>query len=70
MPIILKSRREIEMMRRSGKLGHTILHKMEAAVAPGVTERISYAIPRFDLNGEVIHGPAVLPLERKSTPVA
>lgn len=37
MPIILKSRAEIEAMRRSGQLGRAILDKMAAAVAPGVT---------------------------------
>jgi methionyl aminopeptidase len=37
MPVILKSRREIEMMRRSGRIGHEILQKMAEAVAPGVT---------------------------------
>ena len=49
MPIILKSRREIEMMRRAGKLGHTILHKMEAAVAPGVTTARLNDIAREEL---------------------
>jgi methionyl aminopeptidase len=37
MPIIIKSRREIEMMRRAGRIGHDILNKMAAAVAVGVT---------------------------------
>jgi len=37
MPIIIKSRREIEMMRRAGRIGFDILQKMAAAVAPGVT---------------------------------
>jgi methionyl aminopeptidase len=37
MAIIIKSRREIEAMRRTGHIGHEILAKLEAAVAPGVT---------------------------------
>lgn len=37
MPIILKSRREIDMMRRAGHLARTILAQMTAACAPGVT---------------------------------
>lgn len=39
MAIVLKSRREIEMMRQAGKVGHDILRKMAAAVRPGVTTR-------------------------------
>jgi methionyl aminopeptidase len=37
MPIIIKSRREIEMMRRAGRLACLILEKMRRAVVPGVT---------------------------------
>jgi methionyl aminopeptidase len=37
MPIVIKSRPEIERMRRAGKLGYEILGKMQAATAPGVT---------------------------------
>src|SRR6478735_8285976 len=37
MPIILKTRREIEMMRRAGQIGCEILQKMRQAVAPGVS---------------------------------
>jgi methionyl aminopeptidase len=37
MPIVLKSRREIEMMRRAGQVGHDILHKMKEAAAPGAS---------------------------------
>jgi len=37
MPIILKSKRDIEMMRCAGVVVHDILHKMGAAIAPGVT---------------------------------
>jgi len=37
MPIILKTRREIEMMRRAGQIGCEILAKMRDALVPGVT---------------------------------
>jgi methionyl aminopeptidase len=37
MPIILKTSREIEMMRRAGKVAHDILGKMRAACVPGAT---------------------------------
>lgn len=37
MPIILKARREIELMRKAGQLAHQILQTMKSAVAPGVT---------------------------------
>ena len=37
MPIIQKTRREIEMMRRAGALGCEILARMREAVQPGVT---------------------------------
>ena len=37
MPIVLKSRREIEMMRRAGQVGHQILAKMREAAQPGVS---------------------------------
>ncbi len=37
MPIILKSRRDIEMMRRAGKVVHDILQKMRQAAVPGIS---------------------------------
>lgn len=37
MPIVIKTRREIEMMRRAGQIGCQILAKMREAVRPGVT---------------------------------
>lgn len=37
MPIILKARREIELMRRAGELAHQIVQTMKSAVAVGVT---------------------------------
>ncbi|MFT3786590.1 MAG: type I methionyl aminopeptidase [Tepidisphaeraceae bacterium] len=50
MPVILKSRREIEMMRRAGRIGHEILHKMAEAVAPGVTTGQLNEIARVELD--------------------
>lgn len=49
MPIILKSRREIEMMRRTGQAAHGILAKMEAAVRPGVTTAQLNEIARLEI---------------------
>jgi methionyl aminopeptidase len=37
MPIIIKSRREIEMMRRAGHVAAGVLAKMHEAVRPGMT---------------------------------
>src|SRR5438034_10964058 len=37
MPIVLKTRREIELMRTAGKLAFDILQKMAALVRPGVS---------------------------------
>ena len=39
MPVILKTRREIELMRAAGKLAHDILMKMAAILTPGVTTK-------------------------------
>ena len=39
MPVILKTRREIELMRAAGKLAHDILMKMAAILKPGVTTK-------------------------------
>jgi len=50
MPIILKARREIEMMRRTGQIGSEILQKMKAAVAPGVTTFELNEIARRELD--------------------
>ena len=49
MPIILKSRSEIEMMRRTGAVGRAILDKMAAAVIPGVTTAALNDIARVEL---------------------
>lgn len=37
MPIILKTRREIEMMRRAGQVANHVLTRMRESAAPGVT---------------------------------
>jgi methionyl aminopeptidase len=37
MPIVLKTRREIDLMRTAGKLAHDILLKMSEHVRPGVS---------------------------------
>ena len=37
MPIVLKTRREIELMRAAGKIAFEILQKMAALVKPGVS---------------------------------
>jgi methionyl aminopeptidase len=37
MPIVLKTRREIEIMRRAGQVAHDILRKMRQATTVGVT---------------------------------
>lgn len=37
MPIILKSRREIDMMRRAGRVAHHLLHRMEEMTTVGVS---------------------------------
>src|SRR2546421_647856 len=37
MPIILKTSREIEMMRRAGQVAHDILVRMRQAAVPGAT---------------------------------
>ena len=62
MPTIIKDRREIEMMRRAGKLGCEILHKMREAAGllqnvlgaaevkgqPRITKHISAAINQIN----------------------
>src|SRR5438552_10271918 len=49
MPIIIKSRREIEMMRRAGQVGCEILASMRERVAPGVTTGELNDIARAEL---------------------
>lgn len=49
MPIVIKTRREIEMMRRAGQVGCHILQKMRQAVAPGVTTQELNEIARVEL---------------------
>lgn len=50
MPVILKSRREIEMMRRAGRIGYLILNKMAEAVAIGVSTGELNEIARVELD--------------------
>jgi methionyl aminopeptidase len=50
MAVILKSRREIEMMRATGQVGHEILEKMRQAVAPGVSTFELNEIARIELD--------------------
>ena len=49
MAVIIKSRREVEMMRRTGQVGHKILTLMTEATAPGVTTGELLAICRREL---------------------
>ena len=37
MPIVIKSRREIELMRQAGAVAHDIIDKIKQAAVPGVT---------------------------------
>lgn len=39
MPIVLKTRREIELMRHAGQVGHEILEKMKQAAVAGITTK-------------------------------
>jgi len=50
MPIILKTRRELEMMRHAGQLGHRILHAMQERVRPGATTGELNDIARNELD--------------------
>jgi methionyl aminopeptidase len=50
MPIIIKTRREIELMRAAGRLGHAILQEMKAVVRAGVTTGELNEIARDELN--------------------
>src|SRR3954467_3769527 len=49
MPIIIKTRREIEMMRRAGQVGCNILAKMRELVAPGMTTGELNELARIEL---------------------
>lgn len=49
MPIVIKTRREIEMMRRAGQVGCEILAKMRQSVAPGITTFELNEIARAEL---------------------
>jgi methionyl aminopeptidase len=49
VPIVIKTRREIEMMRRAGQVGFGILMRMREIVAPGVTTAALNDIARSEL---------------------
>jgi methionyl aminopeptidase len=49
MPIVIKSRREIEMMRRAGHVAAGVIAKMREAVRPGVTTAELNAIAAAEL---------------------
>jgi methionyl aminopeptidase len=49
MPIVIKTRREIERMRRAGQVGSQIVQAMHAAVTPGVTTFELNEIARHEL---------------------
>src|SRR5438046_933318 len=50
MPIVLKSRREIEMMRQAGKVLMPIVEKMRAACTVGTTTREIDDIARMEID--------------------
>jgi methionyl aminopeptidase len=50
MPIIRKSRREIELMRRAGQVGNQILCRMREAVRPGISTFELNEIARGELD--------------------
>src|SRR5438477_7179513 len=50
MPIIVKTRREIEMMRRAGQVAHNILLAMREAVRPGVSTAEVNDVARRELD--------------------
>src|SRR4051794_37531338 len=51
MPIVLKSRREIELMRRAGQVAHDILARMESAAVAGVSTMELDELARVELEG-------------------
>ena len=50
MPIILKTRREIEMMRRAGQVGRDILEKMRQSAVSGVSTGQLDELARIELD--------------------
>lgn len=50
MPIVLKTRREIELMRRTSQLGRDILSRMQQAAAPGVSTGQLDELARIELD--------------------
>jgi methionyl aminopeptidase len=49
-PIVLKTRREVEMMRHTGRVGYEILQRMAEAVRPGVSTWELNEIARIHLD--------------------
>ena len=50
MPIVLKTRREIEMMRRAGHVGREVLARMEKSAVPGVSTGELDELARIELD--------------------
>jgi methionyl aminopeptidase len=50
MPVVIKSRREIEMMRHTGRIGREILEKMREMARPGVSTGELDELARVELN--------------------
>lgn len=50
MPIIIKTRREIELMRAAGHVGHDILLRMREAVRPGISTGELNEVARTELD--------------------
>src|SRR4051794_29420112 len=50
MAIVIKSKREIEAMRRTGKVGYQILRTLESHVAPGITTGQLHEICKAELD--------------------
>ncbi|HEY0009416.1 MAG TPA: M24 family metallopeptidase, partial [Tepidisphaeraceae bacterium] len=50
MPILIKSRDEVEKMRRAGHIAASVLQKMRAAVRPGITTAELNEIARIEFD--------------------
>ena len=50
MPVVIKSRREIEMMRHAGRIGREVLSKMREMARPGVSTLDLDELARVELN--------------------
>ncbi len=56
MPIILKSQSEIESMRRTGRIGYEILHKLVPLCRPGTTTEEIHQMCRVELENAGARG--------------